>query len=159
MSNQRKRPKPGLSQTSAAARAQAAARAAERERTKGRKVWIVVGSVLGVLLVVGGITAFVMTRPEPEPVPVSADAQDLGCYSCHTADGSRSEGPSWKDLAGSEVTLADGTTVVADEAYLRRAMLEPGAEVVAGFQPSMPTVELTDAQVDRLVAYIQSLSD
>ena len=57
--------------------------------------------------------------------------------------------------------LADGRTVVADEAYLRRAIEEPGAEVVAGFQEGMPAYVgvLTDSQIESLVMYIRSLAD
>ena len=39
-------------------------------------------------------------------------------------------GPSWKDLAGEQVELADGTTVAADEAYLRKSILEPNFAIL-----------------------------
>ena len=49
------------------------------------------------------------------------------------------------------------TTVTADSDYLRRSITDPGAQVVAGYGPTMPTVEVTDAQLEELVAFIQSL--
>jgi cytochrome c1 len=157
MSNQRKRPKPGLSQT-VAGRAQAAARAAERERTRKQRIVVpIVVAVVG-LVVIAGIVAVVMSMGgDDAKVPVNADARHLGCYSCHSTDGARSEGPTWKGLAGSQVALADGTVVTADSAYLRRAILDPQAQVVAGHPTPMPQVEVTEAEADRIVAYIESL--
>lgn len=89
-----------------------------------------------------------------------AVASDEGCTSCHTSDGSRSSGPSWKGVAGSEVTLDDGSTVTADDTYLRTAILDARSQVVKGFPNIMPSYEgqLTDAQVDQLIAYLRDLS-
>jgi cytochrome c oxidase subunit 2 len=87
-------------------------------------------------------------------------AKDRGCTSCHTADGSRSEGPTWKGLAGSTVKLADGSTVVADDAYLARSIQDPRAQVVQGFRTPMPAQSgLTDADVAALTAYLKALRD
>jgi len=84
---------------------------------------------------------------------------EKGCATCHTVDGSRSTGPTWKGLAGSKVKLEGGTTRVADEAYLRKAITEPKSETVAGFANTMPSYSgLTDAEVDDLIAYLQALS-
>ncbi|MBX3284583.1 MAG: cytochrome c [Actinobacteria bacterium] len=87
-------------------------------------------------------------------------AKDRGCLSCHTESGRRSTGPTWKGLAGSEVELASGETVTADDDYLKRAIVDPKAEVVAGFAPIMPTAysDLTDDQLADLVAYLRALS-
>ncbi len=67
-------------------------------------------------------------------------------------------GPEWLDLAGSEVELEDGSVVVADEAYLRRSIQEPGAEIVAGYTTRMPQNSLSDEQIDAVVAYISELA-
>ena len=47
-----------------------------------------------------------------------------------------------------------------DENYVRKSILEPRANVVSGFQPVMPTFkgQLTDEQIDCLVAYVKSLN-
>jgi cytochrome c oxidase subunit 2 len=84
------------------------------------------------------------------------------CASCHSIDGSTVVGPTWKGLADSRVELDDGTTVVADDAYLRESMLDPSAKTVKGFQRGlMETVikpnTLSEEEVRALVAYIQSL--
>jgi cytochrome c oxidase subunit 2 len=58
-----------------------------------------------------------------------------------------------------KVLLADGSTVTADDAYVRESILAPNTKVVAGYQPVMPTVQgqLTEEQVLALTAYIKSL--
>jgi len=84
-------------------------------------------------------------------------AEDRGCVSCHSTDGGSSAGPSWGGLWGSTVELDDGSTVVADASYVERSIHEPDAQVVDGYAPIMPTVELSDADVDAVVAYVQAL--
>jgi cytochrome c oxidase subunit II len=83
-----------------------------------------------------------------------------GCTACHHINGVRGVGGALNNIAGTDRPLQDGTTVPADEAYLRRSILDPGAQVVEGFDPTMPSYEgiLNDAQVDALVTYLQSLS-
>jgi cytochrome c oxidase subunit 2 len=46
---------------------------------------------------------------------------------------------------------------VADDAYLRESIRTPAAKVVAGFQPVMPPLPVTDEQLEQLLAYIKSL--
>ena len=83
----------------------------------------------------------------------------VGCNSCHTVDGTKSKGPSWKGIYGSMVELNNGTSVLADEAYIRESMMNPQAKVVKGFDPIMPTFQglLKPNQANGLVAYIESL--
>jgi len=85
--------------------------------------------------------------------------QGLSCISCHRAD-SGARGPSLSGLYGQPVHLADGTTVTADENYIRESILYPNAKIVAGFQPIMPTFlgQLNEEQVLDLVNYIKSLA-
>lgn len=84
-------------------------------------------------------------------------ARELGCASCHGLSGNGGVGPAWTGLAGASVTLADGSTVLADREYLRRSITEPQSQVVAGFNVTMPTVEVSPDQLDALVAYIEGL--
>lgn len=84
--------------------------------------------------------------------------QSNGCAACHGSNGGGGVGPPFVGLYGGDVELADGTTVVADEEYLRRAIRDPGADVVAGYRMSMPTVDLSDEEVDSVIAFIRELS-
>jgi cytochrome c oxidase subunit 2 len=88
-------------------------------------------------------------------------AKSQGCAACHSTDGSTLVGPTWKGLSGSAVTLSDGTTVTADDAYLRESIVDPNAKIVKGFAPNiMPPSfgkTLTPDQISDLLAYIKSL--
>ena len=79
------------------------------------------------------------------------------CTDCHSTDGSKRAGPTWKGLSSSTVTLQDGRQVVADADYLRRAITDPQAEAAKGATTSMPRYNFSAEQVDALVAYIQTL--
>lgn len=85
-------------------------------------------------------------------------ANSNGCGACHGADGQGGVGPKWVGLAGSDVTLADGEVVVADDDYLAQAIADPGAQLVAGFPVQMPENSLSDDEVAAVIAYIHDLS-
>jgi cytochrome c oxidase subunit II len=99
--------------------------------------------------------------PAADPVATGATLYfEQGCRGCHSTDGSRLVGPTFQGLFGTQRPLTDGTTVIADEGYLRTAILDPGAQVVQGFDNIMPGSYadlLREAQVDALIAYIESL--
>ncbi len=82
-----------------------------------------------------------------------------GCFQCHTVDGTPHIGPTWLGLYGREELLASGQRVRADEAYLTESMMDPGAKVVEGFLPVMPTFQgrLSAAEAASLVEFIKSL--
>ncbi len=83
-----------------------------------------------------------------------------GCKQCHSLDGVDGDGPSWKDLFGSTRSFADGTTRVADEDYIRESILNPGSQVVAGFDNVMPTFQgqIKDPEVTGVIEYLKSIS-
>ena len=84
----------------------------------------------------------------------------LGCSGCHRMDGS-GIGPSLVGVFGKPVKLADGTTVTADEGYIRDSILLPNSQIVAGHQPDMPSFkgQVSEDQILQLIAYIKSLSN
>lgn len=88
-------------------------------------------------------------------------AQKRECFACHTTTGQRHIGPTWAGLYDSWVVTSDGRRVIADDAYLTRSMMEPDADVVAGYKPIMPTFFgiLPEPEVAALVEYIRSLRD
>lgn len=87
-------------------------------------------------------------------------AQNNGCPACHSTDGSQLVGPTWQNLYGHKVTLEDGSTVTANEEYLRESIVEPSAKIVEGFPPSMvPYDYLSDSEINSLIEYIKSLSE
>jgi cytochrome c oxidase subunit 2 len=64
--------------------------------------------------------------------------RQYGCSGCHAA-GSSVHAPDLTNLLGRRVHLQDGRELTADEAYVRDSILEPRKDVVAGYQPIMPS--------------------
>ena len=93
----------------------------------------------------------------------AADGEQLlrssGCAGCHGADFRGGAGPSLVGLAGSQVTLADGSTLLADTAYLTRAIANPSADLVADYNLKMPANAWTDVEIADIVAYIDTRAD
>lgn len=85
--------------------------------------------------------------------------RQYGCSGCHSPGGT-AQAPRLEGLYGRRVALADGGSVLADEGYLRDAILLPHKHRVAGFEPIMPTFAgiLDEEAVMRLVAYIKTMS-
>lgn len=82
-----------------------------------------------------------------------------GCANCHHFDG-HGPGPDLRGLYGTTVELADGTTTVADDAYIRRKLMDPRATTVRGFDKNvMPNFSklVTEEDAIQLIAYIRSL--
>lgn len=82
-----------------------------------------------------------------------------GCSGCHAA-ASSVHAPLLDGIYGRPVHLADGRTVIADEAYIRDSILQPKRDVVAGYAPIMPqdfARILSQGQIAALTAYIREL--
>lgn len=84
-----------------------------------------------------------------------------GCKACHSLDGSKVVGPSFKNVYGHEVKLTSGETVVVDDAYIKESILTPNAKIVAGFQPVMTPYagKLTDREIEAITEFLKTLSD
>lgn len=86
-----------------------------------------------------------------------------GCSGCHVAEGRGGNGtvraPPLDGVYGSPVPLSDGSVVMADDRYLRDSILMPKAQVVASYEPLMPSFAgvLGEDDLVRLVAYIKSI--
>lgn len=98
----------------------------------------------------------------PRPAGATLFA-DKGCGACHSIDGSPKVGPTLKGISGRRVTvLTNGREreLTADDAYLRRSVLDPQADVVKGFPPIMPSQQgqLSDAELDALLGYLKTLN-
>src|SRR5262249_8552290 len=82
--------------------------------------------------------------------------EQKGCKGCHSLDPTvKLAGPTWQHLFGHDVQLADGTTVKADENYIKESIQTPGAKVVAGYPNVMPILGISDKEVDALIAFIK----
>lgn len=111
------------------------------------------------------------TKTEPAVVaPVTPSAPDgatlfqtKSCVACHSLDGTKKIGPSFKGIYGSvRKVLTNGKEreVKADETYLHTSIHDPNADVVEGFPPNiMPPFGkmLKPDEIDALVNYIKEI--
>ncbi len=86
--------------------------------------------------------------------------EDNGCTACHSAGTDKVVGPGWGGLFGHEALLGDGSTVTVDDTYLTEAIMDPDAQIAAGFEAGAmpPYADILEAdEVAAIVAYIRSL--
>lgn len=83
-----------------------------------------------------------------------------GCTACHQRDSAAANlaGPNfYGPLWGRSESLTDGSTVTVDDQYVRDSILHPRARVVSGYEPVMPSIRMSEPELDALVAYLQTL--
>jgi cytochrome c oxidase subunit 2 len=82
-----------------------------------------------------------------------------GCSGCH-AEASSVHAPRLAGLYGRTVQLLGGRQIKADDGYIRDSMLQPNRDIVAGFEPIMPSYAglLEDGEIQSLTAYIRSMA-
>ena len=102
-------------------------------------------------------------RWEGRMTPVEAGKmliEQRGCVSCHSLDGSRGQGPTFKDVFGSQRPLTAGPAAVADEDYIRESILYPSAKIVAGYPPVMPSFagSLREEDIRAIIAFLKTQS-
>ena len=90
----------------------------------------------------------------------AARFRHYGCSGCHGPSASV-HAPKLEGLFGRRVQLADGTSTIADERYIHDSVMLPRKDVVAGYEPIMPSFQGQIAEDDLLdiVEYIKSLQD
>jgi cytochrome c oxidase subunit 2 len=83
----------------------------------------------------------------------------LSCAACHNTRPD-ARGPSLANVYGAKLTLANGQSTIADEAYLRDAILNPSQHVTQGYAPIMPTYQgqISEDGVIALVEFIKNLN-
>jgi len=79
------------------------------------------------------------------------------CRSCHSIDGSKIVGPTWKGLYGAKREFESGSPVDADENYLKESILNPAAKIVKGYPAAMPPYagQLSDDEITQLIEYMK----
>jgi cytochrome c oxidase subunit 2 len=123
------------------------------------KLWLKF-SVVALVAVLGACSSSSTSAPvdlSPEAAAGREISINAGCASCHGADGNGNVGPKWIGLADSQVTLSDGTVVMADDDYLYTSIKEPGAMKRRGAVGIMPSNKLTDQEIASIIAYIRAL--
>ncbi|MEX0986182.1 MAG: cytochrome c oxidase subunit II [Bacteroidales bacterium] len=88
-----------------------------------------------------------------------------GCIACHSSDGSKLVGPSYKGIWGKTIQVtASGkkTEVTVDEAYIKRSIYDPNAEIVSGYNKGlMLSYEdlVTEEEIELIIEYIKSINE
>jgi mono/diheme cytochrome c family protein len=79
-----------------------------------------------------------------------------GCNACHSIDGAKIVGPTWKGAWGREEETSAGKVTV-DLAYVKESILNPMAKIVTGYPPAMPPQQLNDLEIESIALYMQTL--
>lgn len=83
------------------------------------------------------------------------------CLSCHTQDGTRLVGPSFKGLLGkTETIIIEGNDqeITVDGDYIRNKIKNPTNSLVKSYQSGlMPILALSDEEIDQIVEYISGI--
>jgi cytochrome c oxidase subunit II len=96
------------------------------------------------------------TQKEPtDPTYKLLEAKD--CMTCHSIDGSEGIGPTFKGMYGRKTKLTNGSTITADDVYLRESIVKPETKIVDGFDDVMPKPELTEKEINEIVEYLEKL--
>jgi len=84
-----------------------------------------------------------------------------GCIACHAIDDNVAGkiGPSVKGLYGAKREFKDGTSAIAEDAYIKESIVDPGAKVVMGREGEMPSFLglLSDQDIESVILYFKTL--
>lgn len=82
-----------------------------------------------------------------------------GCNTCHSVDGTRIQGPTFKGIWGQTHQFTNGQSALVDENYVRESLLQPTVKVRAGYEAIMPSFQglLREREIQALAEYIKSL--
>ncbi len=108
------------------------------------------------------IRRLIIRRPLPPwpAVPQSEGYRLLDtkeCLSCHSITAEADLAPSFKGIYGRTEKMTDGSVVTVDDAYLREAILDPDHKIVDGYDDLMPEPELTEQEVNEIIAYLKTV--
>ena len=83
--------------------------------------------------------------------------RSLGCSGCHGANASV-HAPDLAGIYGRTVHLSGGSSVLADDVYIRDSILLPQKQIVAGYAPIMPSFQgqVSEDDLLELIAYLKS---
>ena len=87
-----------------------------------------------------------------------------GCITCHSLDGSKLVGPSYKGIYGEEVTVltnGESRILTVDEEYIKRSIYEPDADVVKGYNKGLMLSyegQVSDEDINKIIDYLKNLN-
>lgn len=81
-----------------------------------------------------------------------------GCATCHSVDGSKGTGPTWKDIYGRKASWADGQSYTVTDAYIKDSIIKPSHHIVAGFGNAMSVYNIPDREIAGIIEYMKSIT-
>lgn len=88
---------------------------------------------------------------------------NIGCFACHSIDGSKIIGPTFKGVYSHEVTVTtngEQRTVTVDDEYIKQSIFDPNADIVEGFNKGLMQSyqgQLSDEDVEQIIEYLKTL--
>ena len=110
------------------------------------------------------LAEFKATGPAAEPDGYLL-LRNTGCIACHSLDGNKLVGPSFKGLYGSQKAVVGSsgrTTITADDAYIIRSINEPDAEIVEGYNKGLMqsySSILTEEDLKIIIDYLRTIGE
>jgi cytochrome c oxidase subunit 2 len=89
--------------------------------------------------------------------------QNIGCFACHSLDGTKLVGPSFKGIWEGTHTVVTGgqeRQITVDEEYIRRSIHDPNADVVKGFGKGLMLSyqgQLSDDDITNIIEYLKTV--
>lgn len=89
--------------------------------------------------------------------------QNIGCFACHTLNGTKLVGPSFKGIWGIQRSVATGEEkrqVLVDEEYIKTSIYDPNADVVDGFGKGLMFSyegQLSEDDISNIVEYLKTV--
>ncbi len=102
----------------------------------------------------GGAAVVVVTAASAEAG--AALYKSKGCNACHSVDGAKIVGPTFKGTWGTQRNTSAGPVTV-DLAYVKESIVNPMAKIAEGYPPAMPPQALSDLEIESLALYFETL--
>jgi cytochrome c oxidase subunit 2 len=105
-------------------------------------------------------------EPTGTPVEIGQALYKIkGCNACHTLDGGKNVGPTWKNMYGHAVQFSDGSSRTDEQMtgtefanYVRESVLTPAAKIVQGYPNQMQSYDgrLNPKEIAAIIAFQSS---
>jgi cytochrome c oxidase subunit 2 len=89
--------------------------------------------------------------------------ENIGCFACHTIDGTKLVGPSYKGIWGEEQTVITGKEtrqIIVDEEYIKRSIYDPNADIVEGYKKGFMLSyqgQLSEDDIANIIEYLKTV--
>jgi len=89
--------------------------------------------------------------------------QNIGCFACHSVDGTKLVGPSFKGIWGEEQVVVTGKEtrkIIVDEEYIKRSIYDPNADIVEGYAKGLMVSyqgQLSEDDIASIIEYLKTV--